>query len=298
MSTMERVSLRYGGCRAEVLLRGGQICSFCGADGREVIWQADPAVWAQHAPLLFPVCGSVKNDQVRIAGQTYPMKKHGFTRNAPFQIAKQGDDFVELVLGPTEESRAMYPFDFLFHVTYSLFDNGFTTTFLVENRSERVMPFCVGGHPAFICPMEDNAAFEDYQLVFPEEEDGKIALAPGGGLIDGYEYLSDLQQGHTLPLRYELFDQRDALLFTSIRSRSVLLQHQRTGKGLRFAFPKMEVLAVWTKPMMHANYFCLEPWHGMPAQAAESGDMETKPFVTLLAPGRCYKTWFTTTLIK
>ena len=37
---------------------------------------------------------------------------------------------------------------------------------------------------------------------------------------------------------------------------------------------------------------------GMPAQAAESGDMETKPFVTLLAPGRCYKTWFTTTLIK
>ena len=211
MSTMERVSLRYGDCRAEVLLRGGQICSFCGADGREVIWQADPAVWAQHAPLLFPVCGSVKNDQVRIAGQTYPMKKHGFTRNAPFQIAKQGDDFVELVLGPTEESRAMYPFDFLFHVTYSLFDNGFTTTFLVENRSERVMPFCVGGHPAFICPMEDNAAFEDYQLVFPEEEDGKIALAPGGGLIDGYEYLSDLQQGHTLPLRYELFDQRDAL---------------------------------------------------------------------------------------
>lgn len=160
------------------------------------------------------------------------------------------------------------------------------------------MPFCVGGHPAFICPMEDNAAFEDYQLVFPEEEDGKIALAPGGGLIDGYEYLSDLQQGHTLPLRYELFDQRDALLFTGIRSRSVLLQHQRTGKGLRFAFPKMEVLAVWTKPMMHANYLCLEPWHGMPAQAAESGDMETKPFVTLLAPGRCYKTWFTTTLIK
>ena len=78
MASPERVSLRYGDCRAEVLLRGGQICSLRGSDGREAIWQADPAVWPQHAPVLFPVCGSVKNDQVTIAGKTYPMKKHGF----------------------------------------------------------------------------------------------------------------------------------------------------------------------------------------------------------------------------
>lgn len=298
MANPERVSLRYGDCRAEILLRGGQICSLRDADGREVIWQADPAVWAQHAPVLFPVCGAVKDDQVRIAGQIYPMKKHGFTRNAPFQVAKQGNDFVELVLEPTEESRAMYPFDFLLHVTYSLFEHGYTTTFLVENRSERVMPFCVGGHPAFICPMEENAAFTDYQLIFPEKEDGRVALAPGGGLIDGSEILPDLQDGHILPLRHELFDERDALLFTGLKSRYVTLQHRSSGKGIRFAFPKMEVLAVWTKPLMQANYLCLEPWHGMPGQVEESGNMEEKPFVTLLQPGRCYKTWFTATLIR
>ena len=66
MASPERVSLRYGDCRAEVLLRGGQICSLRGSDGREAIWQADPAVWPQHAPVLFPVCGSVKHDQVTI----------------------------------------------------------------------------------------------------------------------------------------------------------------------------------------------------------------------------------------
>ena len=33
------VQLRYGQTRGTVLLRGGQICSFHGADGREVIWQ-------------------------------------------------------------------------------------------------------------------------------------------------------------------------------------------------------------------------------------------------------------------
>ena len=226
------------------------------------------------------------------------MKKHGFTRNAPFQVAKLGDDFVELVLEPTEESRAMYPFDFVLHVTYSLFENGYTTTFLVENRSECVMPFCVGGHPAFICPMEEDASFTDYQLVFPEKESGRVALAPGGGLIDGAEILPDFRDGQILPLRHELFDERDALLFTELKSRSVTLRHQRSGKGLQFSFPKMEVLAVWTKPFMNANYLCLEPWHGMPAQVTESGAMEEKPFATLLEPGRCYKTWFTATLLK
>ena len=297
MTNVEKVSLHYGNSHAEVHLRGAQICSFHGSDGREVIWQADPAVWAQHAPVLFPVCGSVKDDHIKIGGVSYPMRKHGFTREAIFEVGKQGDDFVELVLGPTETSKEMYPFDFRFHVTYSLFENGYTTTFLVENRSNRVMPFCVGGHPAFICPMEQDAKFEDYQLVFPQVEDGKNALAPTGKLIDGWDYIPGFHNAAILPLRHELFDERDALLFTELKSRSVKLVHRDSKKGLNFEFPKMEVLAVWSKPHANADYVCLEPWHGIPECVGESGNMEDKPFVTLLAPGHCYKTWFTVTLI-
>lgn len=295
---MENIKLTCGAATAEIQLRGGQIASFKPAGGREVIWQADPAVWAQHAPVLFPICGSVKDNQISIGGQVYPMTKHGFTREPVFQVAKQGDDFVELVLTPTEESKPMYPFDFVFHVTYTLQENGFTTTFLVENRSARVMPFCVGGHPGFVCPMEEGASFEDYQLVFPQVEDGLNALAPGGYLIDGAEYLPQFHNSDTLPLSYQLFDERDALIFTQLKSRSVDLVHRTSGKGIRFAFPKMEVLAVWTKPGAHAPYLCLEPWHGMPGQVTESGCFEDKPFATLLQPGRCYKTWFTATVME
>lgn len=295
---MERVKLTCGDATAEIQLRGGQIASFKTASGRQVIWQADPAVWAQHAPVLFPICGSVKDGQISIGGKMYPMTKHGFTRDPVFQVAKLGDDFVELVLTPTEESRPMYPFDFVLHVTYTLQENGFTTTFLVENRSDRVMPFCVGGHPGFVCPMEEGARFEDYQLVFPQVEDGLNALAPGGYLIDGAEYLPQLRNSNTLPLSYQLFDERDALIFTQLKSRSVDLVHKDSGKGIHFAFPKMEVLAVWTKPGAHAPYLCLEPWHGMPGQVTESGNFEDKPFATLLQPGRCYKTWFTATVME
>ena len=294
---MAEISLRYGGTTAKVSTKGAEITSFRGRDGREVIWQADPAIWASSAPVLFPVCGSVRDDTVKIAGQAYPMRKHGFVRKQEFSVGHVGEDFVDLTLTPGEESRRMYPFDFVFHVTYRLFEDGFTTTFLVENRTDRVMPLCVGGHPGFNCPMEPGAAFEDYQIVFSREETGENSLAPKGYLVAGTEKLEALKGGRILPLSHDLFDQRDALIFAGLNSRSVDLVHRVSGRGLRFDFPKMEVLAVWTKPGANADYVCLEPWHGMPGRTQDSDNFEDKPYVTLLAPGQVYTTWFTATLI-
>ena len=294
---MEKISLRYGDTTAVVCTLGAQIISFKGTDGREVLWQADPKVWGQYAPVLFPVCGSVRENKVAIDGVYYPMAKHGFTRSPDFAVSHVGEDFVDLVMTPTEESKVMYPFDFAFHVTYRLFENGYTTTFLVENKSDKTMPMCVGGHPGFICPMEEGAAYEDYQIVFSRQESGDNTLAPNGYLVDGVEKLQELQDGRVLPLNHALFDERDALIFAGLNSRSVDLVHKESGHGLRFDFPKMEVLAVWSKPGANADYVCLEPWHGMPTRVQDSDNFEDKAYVTLLAPGKVYTTWFTTTLI-
>ncbi len=294
---MAEYNLKYGRTSARVRTLGAQITSFKGANGREVLWQADPAVWAQHAPVLFPVCGSVRDNRINIGGVSYRMTKHGFTRNPEFALSHLGDDFVDLVLTPTDESKPMYPFDFAFHVTYRLFEGGYTTTFLVENKSDRVMPLCLGGHPGFNCPMEQGAVFEDYIVEFEKPESGENCLAPGGGLISGTEKLADFTDPRTLPLRHELFDERDALIFAGLNSRSVKLIHRKSRKGIQFDFPKMEVLAIWTKPGASAPYLCLEPWHGMPGRTQDGDDFETKPFVTLLEPGRVYTSWFTVTLI-
>ncbi len=294
---MEMITLKYGKTCAEIQTKGAQIASFRGADGKERIWQADPAVWAQHAPVLFPVCGSVRDGHITIQGEPCPMTKHGFTREPDFEIAHRGEDFVDLVLTASEQNRNTYPFDFAFHVTYRLFENGYTTTFLIENRSDRVMPCCVGGHPGYNVPMEEGAKFEDYRLIFEKEEEGINSLAPGGYLISGTEKLQELQDGRILPLKHELFDERDALIFAGLNSRSVDLVHRDSGHGLRFDFPKMEVLAVWTMPKKNADYLCLEPWHGMPGREQDGDSFEEKPYVTLLDPGRVYTTWFTMKLI-
>ena len=226
-------TLHCGDTTARVRQKGAQMTSFKGNDNREVIWQADPAVWGNHAPVLFPICGTAKDNHVIIDGVSYPIAKHGFSRNPEFTVEKIGDDFIELVLTPTEESKPSYPFEFAFHVVYTLRENGFSAQFIVENKSDKVMPFCCGGHPGFIVPMEAGASYTDYELVFPQVEDGRNSLCPGGYLIDGSEYLPCFHNSRVLPLSHDLFDDRDALIFTELKSRSVDLVNRSSGKGLQ-----------------------------------------------------------------
>ena len=43
--------------------RGGELASIKDRDGVEYLWQGDPEYWSGQAPVLFPNCGSVRNDK-------------------------------------------------------------------------------------------------------------------------------------------------------------------------------------------------------------------------------------------
>lgn len=295
---MAQYSMRSGGATARANSYGGQLASFVATNGREMIWQGDPAIWADHSPVLFPIVGSAVEDTIHIEGTAYPMGKHGFARPMDFQLARKGEDFVELSVTATEETRQRYPFDFTLTIAHHIRPEGFTTAFIVDNHSSRPMPMCIGGHPGFICPMEEGEAFEDYVLEFEHPEDGENSLAPGGYIITGKEILPELAGGRRLPLKHAYFDEKDALILTCLRSHSVKLIHQETGKGLRFDFPKFDVLGVWSKPGVAADYVCLEPWSGTPALQGESGNMEDKPYVKILPPGESYATSYSVQVIE
>lgn len=294
---MEYISLMAGNAKATVQSLGGELISFVDKEGRERLWHGDPEIWPGHAPILFPNIGSLKDNQTLINNKPYSLQKHGFAKRMRFTVAKQGDDFVEMILEANDETRKEFPFEFALHITHTITEDGFTTDYLVENKSQSVMPFCIGGHPGISCPMEDGAAFEDYQLVFPHAETGENALAPAGYLITGTEKLSCLVDGRVIPLSHELFDTHDALILTDLKSRKVDLVHKKTGKGIAFSFPKFPILGIWTMPNKRGPYLCLEPWQGMPGWENESGHMEDKPYVIKLQPGQAYKTWYELALI-
>ncbi len=280
------IQVKKDGTWMRVDPQGAQMLAYCDKVGRQRLWSGDPAVWGKVAPVLFPLIGVSNDGQVLINGKRYPAPRHGLVRDLPFVEKSRGGDFCTLELVDSAESRAVYPFPFRLTVTHRLLPTGFATEITVENLGNRRMPFALGGHPGFTCPMQDGEAFSDYILRFEEPEEGKTLLCNEKGLIDGTAQVDLGPQRRILPLAYEVFDQMDTLIFAGLHSRSVELIHRQTGTGIRFHFPQSPVLALWTMPHQHAPYLCLEPWNGLPGRADQVESFHDKPYHEELDPGQ------------
>ena len=282
------IVLEHEGALMEIAELGAEMRRFRSKDGVERIWCGDPAVWKSTAPVLFPTINLLKDGVVTIDGVECAVPKHGFAKYQLFEVTDQGDDYVTLTLSENAETKAVYPFDFALSVTHRFTEGGFETRYVVENHTGRKMPFVIGGHPGFTCPMAEGEQFTDYVLRFAKEEEGRHLLNTPEHYM-GEEAVVDLGEDHrTLTLRYEDFDRLDTYVFAGLNSRSVELIHKEHGHGIRVDFPEMEVLAVWTSPGKHAPYLCIEPWQGLPPMADETGRFEDKPYHITLGAGECY----------
>ena len=65
--------------------KGAELTSIM-ANGREYLWQGDPAFWGRRAPILFPIVGRLADDKLHINGNEYTMKQHGFARDTDFVL--------------------------------------------------------------------------------------------------------------------------------------------------------------------------------------------------------------------
>ena len=213
MST-DRHTLRSGAIEATIKADGAELCSLRNAEGIELLWQAGPA-WPRHSPLLFPIVGRLKNDQLRHRGKTYPMTQHGFARDVRFEWVEQGATSCKLVLVDTEATRARYPFAFRLEVTYSVDDADLKVAFDITNTGDENLPASIGAHPAFNWPLLPGLAKEAYALNFSDEEPAPIRRL-AGGLMRAEPEPSPVR-GKTLALSERLFDD-DAVIIDRLAS--------------------------------------------------------------------------------
>ncbi len=278
-----QLELYSHGAAAKLDTLGGELTGYL-KDGVQYVWQGDPAFWSGHAPILFPVVGALKNGSILIEGKEFNMPKHGIARKREFMLSSKTEDSTAFSLTANEEGLSMYPFRFDLTVTHRLLENGFATTYTVTNDDSREMPFCIGGHPGFCCPLQDGESFEDYELLFDQAESIKALYTDGGTLLRRDTAVQLIQDGRRIPLRYADFD-KDAFILDGLHSRGVRLVHKSTGKGLYFTFEGFSALGVWTPPMKKAPFLCLEPWAGLPALTDETGHFLDKPYAMVLQPG-------------
>ena len=266
---------------------GGELASIKDLDGIEYLWQGDAQYWSGQAPVLFPICGSVRNDMTFYRPQGVgKIPRHGLVRKKNFELIEQTEDRVTFVIEDTEETYQQYPYHFRLEISYRLIGKKVSVTYRVHHLGEEgVMPFFVGGHPGFNCPLLSDEGFEDYYLEFQQEETCSIPKSyPETGLLNVFDRTPFLQQEKILNLDYDLF-QKDAITLDCLQSRSVTLRSRKHEKGISVHFPDFSNLIIWTTPNK-GPFIAIEPWSGLSTSLEESDYLEYKKQVRLLPAGQ------------
>lgn len=243
-------------------------------DGKEIIWEGNPDVWSGKAPVLFPICGGLKDDKYTYEGKEYTLPKHGFVRKSEFEIEKHAKESVTFLLSSNEDTLKCYPFDFELRITYTLSGAELRVDYNVTNIGENNMYFSIGSHEAYACP----EGIEEYSVVFEEEETLDSSIL-NGNLLE-YDTIRIGESIRELPLKYDFFAV-DALVFLNLKSRKVTLMH-KVEKVVDVAFDGADYLLLWTKPT--GRYICIEPWCGVPDFEDSDYDITKKRGIIAVEP--------------
>jgi len=264
---------------------GAELKSFKSPTGKEFVWNSNPIFWMRSSPLLFPTIGNVRNNETCFNGKRYSLPKHGFCKDTEFAVSECSEANATFTLQASEETLASYPFSFKLSLTYKLNKNMLQMTYSVTNEDTKEMPYHIGAHPGFICPMESNEVLSDYQIVFEKKEELKAIPYDLEQLCFlSKKRVSFGENSNILPLTPEMFD-NDAVFFPQTNSRSVKLVHTSHNHGIKIDYPDFHSIAFWTPIGGKAPFLCIEPWNGAAIYDDENDNFVNKRDLETLAPG-------------
>ena len=235
---------------------GGALSSIKDRDGIEYLWQGDATYWSGQAPVLFPICGSLREDTAFYSHADGTETKgniprHGLVRKKEFELIEQTENSVTFAIEDDENTYQNYPYHFRLEITYLVNGKTVRTQYKVFNReTNKVMPFFIGGHPGFNCPLLDGETYEDYYLEFEKEETCSVAVT-----------LDELQ------------------------SKTIALRSRKHEKGLKVHFQEFSNLIIWST-LNKGPFIAFEPWSGLSTSLEEGDHLEDKKNVRLLEPGQ------------
>lgn len=268
--------------------KGAEFKSIKTKDGREMLWNGDKNIWSGQAPVMFPICGGLKDDKFEYNGKEYTLTKHGFAKLLDFEVIENNGSKASFLLSSNEQTLKSYPFEFDFIITYTLKDRAIDVKYEVKNKTEGPMFFSVGSHEAYACP----EGIEEYSIVF--EKDNNLSSNVLHGNLLGNDTIEILKNSNELKLEQKYFAV-DALVFKNLKSRSVYLKHMKNGNKIKVDFHGFDNLLLWTKP--NAPYICIEPWNGIPDTVGSSFDFTKKEGITKLDKGGVFERTHTITVL-
>ena len=236
---------------------GGLLWNIRKADGQELIWGADPAVWPFRAPVCFPWCGVIQDDWFEADGVRHTVtSKHGFVRDFPHQLVDQSPD--SLTFRFTHDGAEPWPWSFTFQTVHKLEGKRARTICTATNTSDKPMPTQMGYHPGF-----------------------RVPFVPGSELSD---YVIRLAGGAELAVETSMFD--DGPIVRKDAGDWCRLEHKPSGKYIQVATKGWFCTVLWAPPGV-PGFLCMEPWDG---HVNDAHDLMARPGAFWMEPGES-RTW-------
>ena len=271
---------------------GAELTSVLGVHSHEeYLWQADPAIWKRHAPVLFPIVGKLQNDEYRYQGKTYHMSQHGFARDREFSVASADATHASFVLTDDAASHEVYPFAFQLVINYALDNNVIHVAYQVTNPDDQApLYFSIGAHPGFNIPVAPETNFEDYFMSFqPKKSRVQIPLQVPGGIDYAHRTLAATDVNQTLT--HDFF-KNDAVIYELNGKTSFSLQSDKTKRGVTLTVADAPYLGVWSPYPTTGDFVCIEPWWGIADTTDATGELTEKLGINQLEPKATFETGY------
>lgn len=260
-------------------------------DGREYMWQGDPAYWGRTSPVLFPIVGGLKDGRYRVDGREYAMGQHGFARDMEFRLKSQVASEIWFFLESNGETLQKYPYPFLLEIGYEIIERTVVVKWRVCNPAKEPIWFSIGGHPAFLCPIDPGTDQTQYRLIFDEKEK-LVSSCIEGGLLGPKKKTYTLRDG-ILPVTADLFD-NDALVIEGEQAHSVALARPNGKPYLTVTFDA-PLFGIWSPPKKKAPFICIEPWYGRCDSVDFTGEFKEREWGQQLS-GAVFETQYRITI--
>lgn len=257
---------------------GAELVSVRSKSDKELMWQKSEGekFWSSHAPILFPVCGRLKDAEYSYGGVTYKMAAHGFAMRKLFKLKSSNDNSLVFSLGADAETLAQYPFKFELLAEYRLEGEEIIFKATVKNLDANTLPYMFGWHPGFALFTDGGQDIEDYTLDFGEGLDS-LSWCPLQNGPFASETLVD----------YPLTDNKYKLCEKEIYENDTLIWFGHNNKvtlsadGHPYALDmswsdNVPALCIWKDNSNAAKYLCIEPWTGVPNNGVDKENFERR----------------------
>ncbi len=258
---------------------GAELCSVKNNNNLEFIWQANKAIWARHAPVLFPIVGKLKDNFFVYENIKHELSQHGFARDLDFKLIQDSSNSCTFELTSNPETLEKFPFEFVFQINYLLLENNLITSYKVINPSNKPLFFSVGAHPGFNCPLLPNESFTDYYLEF-EKNTYDLTELDNGLRTDVKKNLT--LTDNKLVLNADVFN-KDALVFENSQINKVSLCSSKSAHKVTLESTDWPFFGIWSKKGSE-DFVCLEPWYGIADATTTNNELVKKDGIIELAP--------------